>query len=91
MRILLYYLILINLVTFVIYGADKWKAKAGKRRVPEKTLLVLTLIGGSVGALFAMLLFRHKTRKLEFVISVPVLLVVHCVLVAAAVWYWPGG
>ena len=65
MRILLFYLILINLVTFVIYGADKWKAKAGKRRVPEKTLLVLTLIGGSVGALFAMLLFRHKTRETE--------------------------
>ena len=82
MRILLWYLAAVNLATWLVFGLDKWKAGAGKWRVPERTLLLLALVGGSAGALAGMLLFRHKTRKAKFYISVPVMFVAHCVLMA---------
>lgn len=83
MRILMWYLIIINVAAWIAYGLDKWKAKAGKWRIPERTLLLLALIGGSAGALAGMLLFRHKTRKTKFVVGVPVMFVAHCVILAA--------
>lgn len=82
MRILMWYLIVINVATWVTYGLDKWKAKAGKWRIPERTLLLLALAGGSAGALAGMMLFRHKTRKAKFVAGVPVMFVTHCVILA---------
>ncbi len=87
MSFLTYYLLIMNFLTWVIYGLDKGRAKSGKWRIPERTLLILAAIGGSVGALIGMLMFRHKTRKAKFVILVPVLLVIHCVLVGL-VWQW---
>lgn len=84
MRILMYYLIAVNVITWIIYGLDKWKARNGKQRIPEHTLLLFTAAGGSAGAIAGMLMFRHKTRKAKFVVTVPVLLVVHCVLVGLA-------
>lgn len=84
MRILMYYLIAINVITWIIYGLDKWKARKGKQRIPERTLLLFTAAGGSVGAIAGILMFRHKTRKAKFVVAVPVMLVVHCVLVGMA-------
>lgn len=84
MRILMYYLIVVNVITWIIYGLDKWKARNGKQRIPERTLLLFTAAGGSAGAIAGMLMFRHKTRKAKFVVTVPVLLVVHCVLVGLA-------
>lgn len=86
MRILIWYLAAINFITWVVYGADKIKAKSGKWRIPERTLLLLALIGGSLGALAGMILFRHKTRKPKFFISVPVMFVAHCVIVAMLVY-----
>ena len=86
MRILIWYLAVINFITWVVYGADKIKAKSGKWRIPERTLLLLALIGGSLGALAGMILFRHKTRKPKFFVSVPVMFVVHCVIVAMLVY-----
>lgn len=85
MKILIGYLIVVNGAAMILYGMDKWKAKAGKWRIPERTLLLIALAGGSVGALAGMLIFRHKTKTAKFVIGVPVMLVVHCVIVAAAV------
>ena len=83
--ILTYYLLVINFITWAAYGLDKRRAKGGKWRIPERTLLILTVVGGSVGALVGMLLFRHKTKKAKFVVGVPVILVMHCVIAAMAV------
>ena len=79
----LVYLALVNVVAFAVYGADKRRAKKDKRRVPEKTLFLLALIGGSVGALAGMYTFRHKTRHWYFVWGIPAILAVQ---IALAVW-----
>ena len=71
---LIYYLLAINVLTFIVYGVDKWKARRGRWRVPEVTLLVLAAAGGSVGAWVAMQLFRHKTQKKKFRYGVPFIL-----------------
>lgn len=81
MSILVWYLVAINFTTWVVYGLDKGRAKSGKWRIPERTLLLLALVGGSLGALAGMIMFRHKTRKPKFYISVPVMFVAHCVIV----------
>ena len=57
---LLYYLIVINIVTFLVYGIDKGKAKQGSWRISEATLLMLAVIGGTIGALLGMQVWRHK-------------------------------
>ena len=65
------YLFVMNMLTFAVFGADKYKARKKKFRVPEKTLLLLAVIGGSAGALAGMYIFHHKTRKWYFRIGVP--------------------
>jgi len=79
----LVYLALVNVIAFAVYGADKRRAKKDKRRVPEKTIFLLALIGGSVGALAGMYTFRHKTRHWYFVWGIPAILAVR---IALAVW-----
>lgn len=86
MSILVWYLAVINFTTWAAYGLDKGRAKSGKWRIPERTLLLLALAGGSLGALAGMIMFRHKTRKLKFYISVPVMFVAHCVIVTVLVY-----
>lgn len=85
MRYLMYYLSIINIAAWIMYGLDKWKAKSGAWRIPERTLLLTALAGGSVGALAGMLLFHHKTRKPKFMIGVPVMFAAHCVIVGVIV------
>ncbi|MDY3919868.1 MAG: DUF1294 domain-containing protein [Candidatus Limivivens sp.] len=68
------YLIGVNLFTFAVYGADKWKAKKQKWRIPERTLLILAAIGGSPGALAGMYFFRHKTKHRLFRMGIPLIL-----------------
>ena len=68
------YLIVMNLITFVVFGDDKYKAMKKKFRVPEKTLFLLAAVGGSIGALAGMFTFRHKTRKWYFRIGIPCIL-----------------
>lgn len=81
---LIYYLLAVNVLTFIVYGVDKWKAQRGRWRVPEATLMGLAALGGSVGAWMAMQLFRHKTQKKKFRYGVPALFVLQ---VAAVLFY----
>ncbi len=74
------YLVAINLITFFVYGSDKLLAKAHAWRVRERTLLVLALLGGSAGALLAMQLFRHKTKKPLFGLLFGVILLLQLAL-----------
>ena len=76
------YLVVVNLIAFALYGADKRRAKKDRRRVPEKTLFLLALIGGSVGAWAGMYTFRHKTRHWYFVWGIPAILLAQVVLAA---------
>ena len=63
--------LVINLITFILYGVDKRRAKRGQWRIPEKTLLSGTWLLGGVGAWMAMRLFRHKTKHIAFQVSAP--------------------
>ena len=83
MNYLLIYLAAINILTFCVYGADKRRAKRqGARRTPEKTLLGLAAIGGSLGALLGMQVFRHKTRHWYFRYGIPAMLLAQLALAA---------
>ena len=68
MKIVLLFFILINSITFFLFGIDKYLARKNFTRISEKTLLSLTVLGGSIGALFAQSLFRHKTKKFKYII-----------------------
>jgi uncharacterized membrane protein YsdA (DUF1294 family) len=81
MRELIIYLIGINVVTFFIYGIDKWKARRGKWRIPEDTLIWLAIAGGSIGALLGIYLFRHKTQHKKFTLGIPAIILVQAVIV----------
>ena len=70
----LYYMLLINALTFFLYGIDKFKAIKSKWRIPEKTLISVAVIGGSIGALAGMMLFRHKTLHKKFTFGIPLIL-----------------
>jgi len=78
---LLYYLIVINIVTFLVYGIDKWKAKQGSWRISEATLLILAVIGGSIGALLGMRVWYHKTMHKKFKYGLPLILLVQIALI----------
>lgn len=84
-HIILLYLLVVNVVAFWAYWDDKRKAKRNAWRTPEATLLLLAAIGGSVGALVAMQLFRHKTNHPQFYIGVPLIFVVQ---IGVALWLW---
>ena len=83
--VLLVWLAVINLLTFLVYGADKRRARTGKWRVPEKTLFLLPLLGGSIGALLGMRVFHHKTKHWYFVWGIPAILLAQ---IALAVWIY---
>ena len=78
---LLYYLIVINIVTFLVYGIDKLKAKQGSWRISEATLLILAVIGGSIGAMLGMKVWRHKTMHKKFKYGLPLILLVQIALI----------
>lgn len=80
LSVFLLFLLLINLVTFLVYGMDKYKAKQDLPRIAERTLLGLALLGGSLGALLGMHLFRHKTRHWYFRYGIPLILLAQLAL-----------
>lgn len=71
---ILYYLALINVITFLIYGIDKLKAKKGKWRIPEPTLLLFAIMGGSIGAWLGIKVWHHKTMHKKFKYGIPIIL-----------------
>lgn len=79
-------LFVMNVISFVTYGIDKYKAVKNKWRVPESTLIILALIGGSVGALLGMKAFRHKTKHPKFYIGVPLILILQVALIGFVLW-----
>lgn len=81
MRYLIIYIVIINVIAFLAMYIDKRKAKYGKWRIPEQSLFILALIGGSIGAIIGMYTFRHKTKKLRFSVGFPVILVLQIILI----------
>ena len=77
---LILYLVIINVITFVIFGVDKYKAIRQEWRIRESTLLGLALIGGSIGGWLAMYIFHHKTKKVKFFMGIPVILAIQIVV-----------
>jgi len=81
-----YILIGLNVLTFFVYGIDKWKAKRGSWRIPEATLLILALIGGSIGAWFGMKVWHHKTLHKKFKYGIPLILLIQLVLIVLTIY-----
>ena len=77
------WLVIINLIAFAVFGIDKKRAKKGQWRIPEKTLFLTALLGGSVGAILGMYIFRHKTKHWYFQIGIPAILIAQ---IAAVYW-----
>ena len=77
-----YYLLAINAVTFIVYGIDKYKAKKAKWRISEATLLLLAVLGGSIGAWMGMKVWHHKTMHKKFKYGIPAILLIQIALMA---------
>ena len=82
MSYLAYYLLAINAVAFIMYGIDKYKAKKAKWRIPEATLLLLAVLGGSIGAWMGMKVWHHKTMHKKFKYGIPAILLIQIALMA---------
>ena len=82
MSCLAYYLLAINVVAFIMYGIDKYKTKKAKWRIPEATLLLLDVLGGSIGAWMGMKVWHHKTMHKKFKYGIPAILLIQIALMA---------
>ena len=82
-QLILIYLVAMNVVTFFMYGIDKWKAKRSKWRISEATLMGLAVIGGSIGAWLGMRVWHHKTMHKKFQFGIPLIIVAQ---VAMIIW-----
>ena len=81
MESLLYYFVCVNVLTFLVYGIDKWKARQGKWRISEATLLLFAVSGGSIGAWLGMRVWRHKTMHKKFKYGIPAILMIHIIII----------
>ena len=77
------YFAVINLIGFALMGIDKYRAKKRAFRIPEATLFIVAIIGGSIGSIIGMYAFRHKTKHFSFVYGMPFILILQIILVAA--------
>ncbi len=75
------YLIIINVIGFLVMWIDKLKAKKGSWRIPEKTLFLITALGGGIGSIIGMYSFRHKTQKMAFVIGFPFITILEIITI----------
>ena len=80
-QVILLYILSVNLGGFIAFGIDKKRSIRSKWRIPEATLLTIALLGGSIGCLLGMKVFRHKTLKLLFSIGIPVMLALQIILI----------
>lgn len=87
--LILAYTFVLNLIGFAIMGIDKHKARKGAFRIPEATLFVVALIGGSIGSICGMYTFRHKTRKWYFVYGMPAILILQLAIAFLLFFYAP--
>ena len=83
-RNIVIYFVVINIIGFLIMFIDKQKAKKGAWRIPEKTIFIITALGGGIGTIAGMYAFRHKTQKLQFVVGLPFITILEIILVI----YW---
>ena len=79
MQNIIIYLIIINIIGFLVMYIDKQKAKKGKWRIPEKTIFIITVLGGGIGTISGMYAFRHKTQKLHFTIGLPTITILEII------------
>ena len=79
--IIAYYLIIINIVTFLVYGIDKWKARKAMWRVREASLFMLAVLGGSIGARLGMKVWHHKTQHKKFRYGIPAIIIIQLVII----------
>lgn len=75
------YLLIINLIGMLLMYIDKRRAKYGRWRIPEKTLILIGLLGGSIGSMIGMYTFRHKTQKIKFYVGYPTILIAEIVII----------
>ena len=87
MKIILIYLVVVNLVGFVMMGVDKNRARKQAWRISEKALFLVSLIGGSLGTWAGMYAFRHKTKHTSFCILVPTFMIFQIIIIAAGVYF----
>ena len=81
LHIVLIYLVVINVVTFFMYGIDKWRARKSKWRIKETTLLGMAVLGGSIGAWLGMKAWHHKTLHKKFIYGVPAIIIVQLAII----------
>ena len=79
-KIIIYYFILVNIGNFVLFAIDKHLSVKNKERIPESTLILLSAMGGALGGLCSMYIFRHKTKHAKFYISLPLFLMLHIIV-----------
>ena len=84
------YLTLVNVIAFTVYGVDKRRAQKDRWRVPERTLFLVAIIGGSIGALLGMHVFRHKTKHWYFRVFIPLILLLQ-IAIPVALWLHKNG
>jgi len=80
MKLLIGYLVLINVLAFALMGIDKRRARQGAWRIPEKMLFLSAIVGGSIGAIVGMRLFRHKTQHRQFIVGMPAILAIQLMI-----------
>ena len=80
MNIILGYLLAVNIISFILYGIDKYKAKKGQWRISEATLLLMAVIGGSIGAWAGMRIWHHKTMHKKFKYGIPAIIIMQVAL-----------